>query len=174
MGRPWQKTAPRLRCGAKGFTLFELIVVMAVLSVVLLIAYPKLPHLEEIELNAEARRMAGLIRYLDEAAFTKKVYFRAWFRPDNGSVEVESSQDGLEFKNALDPSLRGFALRSGTDIRDIVVQGLGTINRGEAGVVFNPGIGAEAFNLHLERNGRVLTVSYNPYTGRVKIIDCYV
>jgi len=60
------------------------------------------------------------------------------------------------------------------DMEDIVIAGLGRIYEGEAAVVFNPAIGAEPFNLHLKGGELTLTLSYNPYSGKVKIIEGYV
>lgn len=86
---------------------------------------------------------------------------------------MESSADGFEFKKIKDGSLKGFSLATG-DIQDIVVQGLGKIDHGDAAIVFNPGIGAEPFNLHIKKDGLILTISYNPYSGKVKILEGYV
>ncbi len=156
----------------KGLTLLELIVVMAVLSALLLVIFPKIPYLETFTLNSDARRAAGLFRYLDETATQKKVYYRVWFSPEKGSIDVESSPDGAEFKKAEDAG--GFILKNGVEISDIVLQGLGRINQGEAAVIFNPGAGAEPFSLHLRKSNRTVTISYNPYSGKVKVADGYV
>ncbi len=158
----------------KGFTLLELIVVIVILGSVLLLVFPKIPYFENFALNSEARRAAGLFRYLDESASAKKIYYRVWFSPEKGSIEVESSADGVEFKKTGDESLQGLTLKDGIEMVDLILPGLGKINRGEAAVIFNPGAGAEPFNLHLKKNGRSVTISYNPYSGKVKVADGYV
>ena len=157
----------------KGLTLLELMVVIVILSSSLLIIFPNISILEDFQFKSEVRHIAGLFRYLNESAFTKKIYYRVWFSPERESLEIESSTDGFEFIKGKD-RLAGTTFNQGTDMQDIIVQGLGKINRGDVAVIFNPGIGAEAFTIHLERNGHVFTINYNPYSGRVRVIDGYV
>lgn len=159
--------------GIEGMTLLELLVVMVLLGSAMLIILPRIPLLESFSLNSDARRIAGFFRYLDESSSSKKIYYRVWFYPEEESIEVESSVDGFEFKGIKDASLKGFRLADG-DIQDIVVQGLGKIDHGDVAVVFNPGIGAEPFNLHIKKDGLILTISYNSYSGKVKILEGYV
>ena len=161
-------------CNIMGFTLFELIIVIVILSTVVLFVFPRIPFFDDFALNSEARRTAGLIRYLDESSSAKKIYYRVWFHQERGSLEVESSVDGFEFKKIGEPSLKGFTLKQGIVMQDIVLQQHGRIKQGDAAVIFSPGAGAEPFNLHLEKNGRILTISYNPFSGKVKVSDGYI
>lgn len=158
----------------KGITLLELLVVIVILGSVAAIVAPKLSAFEGFMLDSEARKVAGLLRYLDESATTKNVYYRVWFRPDEESFEVESSPDGVEFKGVRDASLKGYKFRAGIDIEDVVVAGLGKVEAGEVSVVFNPGAGAGPFALHLKKNNAGLTIGYNPYSGKVTIKQGYI
>lgn len=169
-----QKGMVAFNRGVKGFTLLELIVVMAVVSAVAFIVFPKIPYLEGFSLHSDVRRVSGLLRYLDGSASSKKIYYSVVFKLKEGTLEVESSRDGIEFKGVDDPALKGFTLSEETEIQDIVVEGSGKINHGEASVVFTPGAGALAFALHLKGKDRTLTVSYNPYSGRVRVADGYI
>lgn len=157
-----------------GFTLLELLVVISILSAVLFIVFPKIPFLEDYTLNAEARRLAGLFRYLQDSASTKKIYYRIWFHPKKESLDVEYSLDGNEFKKGQEPFLKGFTFKHGIDMQDIVFSSSGKVEQGGAAVVFNPMSGAEPFNIHLKMEKRLLTISYNPYSGKVKILDGYI
>ncbi len=96
------------------------------------------------------------------------------FYPEKESIKLEASADGYVFEKVGDSALIGFTLKGGTDMRDVVVAGLGKVSEGEVAIVFNPNVGAEPFNLHLERKGRVLTLGYNPYSGKVKITEGYI
>ncbi len=158
----------------KGFTLLELIVVIVILGSVLLIVFPRIPYFENFALSSEARRVAGLLRYLDESASAKKIYYRVWFSLEKGSIEVESSADGVEFKKSGDESLQGRSFKDAIEMVDLVLAGLGKVDHGDVAVVFNPGAGAEPFNLHMRKNGRTVTISYNPYSGKVTVADGYV
>ena len=169
---PTLKAGALIKPGAsRGFTLIELIVVMAVLSGLMLIILPRIPFVDEYAFKSEARRMAGLIRYIDENSTAKKIYFRLWLHPGKPEMEVESSEDGREFKASSDPGLQGISLKSGVTLREIVLQGLGRVNQGDVGVIFNPGIGAEPFNMKIGIGERQMNIEYNPYSGKVKIKD---
>lgn len=172
-GKSREPAHPQPPLYPKGLTLLELMVVIVILSSALLIIFPNISILEDFKFKSEVRRIAGLFRYLNESAFSNKIYYRVWFYPEKESFEIESSADGFEFIKEKD-KLAGYTLNQGTDMQDIIVQGLGKINHGDVAVIFNPGIGAEAFSLHLEKNGRIFSISYNPYSGRVKIMDGYV
>ncbi len=158
----------------QGVTLIELLVVLVLLGVASLMIFPRIPYLDGFVLNSEARRVAGFLRYIEDSASTRKTYFKVFFYPEKEGFKVESSTDGLVFKELKGSVLGAFTLKGGTDMQDVVVAGLGKISKGNVAVVFNPSVGAEPFNLHLERNGRVLTLSYNPYSGKVKVMEGYI
>ncbi len=159
---------------AAGFTLIELVVVMAILASVLLIAFPGMGVLDDFAFRSETRRMAGLFRYLDDRATIEGRYYRVWFFPEDDSFSVESSADGVEFGAVQDPDIQGRALGSSTDLEDVYIAGLGTISRGEAAVIFNPSAGADPFSLHLKRDKESVTLRYNPYSGKVRILRGHV
>lgn len=158
----------------RGFTLLELMVVIALLGTLLVVVFPRISVFKGYSLKRDARGIAGLLRYIEDSASTRKIYYKVRFFPEEESLVVEYSADGIEFKTVEDPALRSFALERGTDMVDIVVDGLGKIYQGEVAVVFNPLLGAEPFNLHLRDDDRTLTVSYNPYSGRISISDGYL
>ena len=159
---------------SKGFTLLELLVVIAILGTILLIVFPKIPLFEDYTLNAEARRVAGLFRYAQESASTKKMYYRLWFYPEKEAIEIESSLDGIEFKKIQEPSFMRLTLKSGVDMTDIVLSTLGNVSGGGVAIIFAPMGGAEPFSLHLKMRQRLLTIHYNPYSGKVKVLEGYV
>lgn len=157
-----------------GVTLLELIVVITIVGVILAVTFARISLTHDISLTRKARQFASLIRYLNEAAITKKLHYRVWFNLDKEQVRVESSIDGIEYKDEPEVPLRGLALRGGEEIEDIVLLGLGRINKGEVTVIFSPSGFSEPFNLHLKGAERFLTLIFNPYTGRVKIKEGYV
>lgn len=157
-----------------GLTLFELLLVITILGTILLIVFPKITLLEDFTFKSDARRIAGLFRYLHESTSTKKIYYRVWVYPERDLLKIESSIDGIEFREEHDTAIKGFTLKGGMDIQDIVISGLGIVDEGEVAIVFNPTVGAEPFNLHLKKNKHTLTLNYNPYSGKVKVIEGYV
>lgn len=144
------------------------------MSAVVLIALPRTSFIDALSLDSEARRAAGLFRYLDSAASAKKTYYMVQFHPAQGAIGVSFSTTGADFKETRGDVPGGFTLSRDTKMLDVTVEGLGKIDSGEAAVVFNPGAGAGAFTLHLGKNGRIVTVSYNPYSGKVKLTEGYI
>jgi len=167
-------TSTETRGRDAGFTLIELVVVIAILATVLLIAFPGMSVLESYGFRSDARRMAGLFRYLDDTATTEGIYYRLWFYVDREDFRVETSSDGARFVLAKDSDIGGFSINKSTEIEDVVIAGLGIISTGEAAVIFNPSAGADPFMLHLKRGDSQLTLRYNPYSGKVKIIEGHV
>jgi len=167
-------TSTEARASCAGFTLIELVVVIAIVASVLLIAFPGMSVLESYGFRSDARRIAGLFRYLDDTATTEGRYYRVWFYPEKEILRVETSSDGEGFVASKDHDISGFSLGKSTEIEDIVIAGLGRIAKGEAAVVFNPSAGADPFSLHLRRGDEELTLRYNPYSGKVKIIKGHV
>jgi prepilin-type N-terminal cleavage/methylation domain-containing protein len=165
-----------LPCGSKGMTFIEVILVVAVLSAVLLISFPRIPYLSDYSLKSDARKLAGLFSILDESATTKKTYYKVLIspgakRPGANRITVESSKTGREFKAVEDSSLSGVELDKRTIVEDIFVAGLGLVDEGEVDLFFNPLYGAEPFSLHIGQSGSVFTINYNPYSGRVKVVE---
>lgn len=158
----------------RGFTLLELMVVIFILSTILIMAFPRIPLLSDQNLSRDARRLAATLRMLDERSTATRTYYRLWVNPTGDEMRLESSSDGLNFTAESGQKLQGLKLASGTDIEDIVLAGTGRIDSGEVAVIFNPRAGAEPFFLHLSSDERVLTLNYNPFSGRVKVLEGYV
>lgn len=158
-------------------TLIEVVVVVAVISVILLLVFPRIPQLSDYTMKREARKLAGLFRSLDQSATTRKTYYKVSIspnskRPEANRILVESSMDGLKFEPEEDPLLKGLVLSERVVIDDIEVAGLGLIEKGEQlSLFFNPVYGAEPFKLHIRDSETSFTINYNPYSGRVRIIE---
>lgn len=162
------------RFGIKGLTLIELLVVVFLLSNIIIIATPRMHLLTDSALNSEARRIAGLLQYIQEAAATKKLYYKILFYPEKEEIQIESSYDGVKFEKSKEPSLKGFILTDGIDMEDIIMADLGKITEGEIAILFAPSIGPELFNIHLKTKEKTITLIYNSYSGSVKIVEGYV
>ncbi len=57
-------------------------------------------------------------------------------------------------------------------IRDVTVEGIGTVNRGTVACNFYPEGYVDATVVHLEdASGDVMTLAFSPLTGQVAVID---
>ncbi|MCC6502913.1 MAG: prepilin-type N-terminal cleavage/methylation domain-containing protein [Deltaproteobacteria bacterium] len=149
-----------------GFTLIELAVVLALLGAVLLVAIPRLSIFEEAVLRSDARKVASLIRRLDDSAASGKSYYRMTFSIGGRSLEAQKSSDGMVFESpeGMPPRV---VLSRATGIKGLALSG-GNKAGGTASILFGPS-GAEPFSIELEASGFSCTVSYNPYSGKIRI-----
>ncbi len=67
--------------GARGFTLTELLVIMSILGIVSWLAYPKVAAMDEIKLDAAARRLAADLRYAQSLAMSRRIIHGILFDP---------------------------------------------------------------------------------------------
>lgn len=149
---------------------------MVILGSVLMVAIPRIPSSEAFSFGSEVRRTATLLRYIDDVSGYTKDYYRLSFYLDDELITVERSEDGENFTPPGDSKLQGIEFGGNTELVDIVLQEHGTVDDGSVSLVFNPSFGAVPFKLHL-RDGAgedILTLTYNPYSGRVKVIEGYV
>ncbi|MEW6324716.1 MAG: prepilin-type N-terminal cleavage/methylation domain-containing protein [Nitrospirota bacterium] len=161
-----------------GFTLIELVIVLALITLLTAISYPLLQHWTEAPLRRGARQMTAVIEQLFErAVMTRQIYrLRLEVAGDRYWVEVlQPSEEAAEFV-ALPPER---SLPSGVRIRDLVTARQATVTNGEAAVYFYPIGRLDQVVLHLEqRDGRVLedelSLIPHPLTGRVAVTEGYV
>lgn len=158
----------------RGFTLLELLAVIAIIGLALALSLPKFSFNSNTKLNSQAKNIAGLIRYLNDAAATRKVYYKMWFNIEKGILRIELSRDGKAYEDAGEPHLRTVKTKGGVEIEDVVLPGVGKVTRGELAIVFTPLGVSDPFDIHMKASARTLTLSFNPYTGKVKITDGYV
>lgn len=151
-----------------GFTLIELSVTIVIIGAALLLALPKLSIFEEIAFRSDIRRVAGFIKRVDDSASSGKSWYRLTFNIGGNSIEASRSTDGALFTEPAGIPAR-VRLGRGTEITKLMQNGA-ALDSGEAGILFYPGAGAEAFSILLKRDGQTRTVTYNPYSGNVKVI----
>ena len=151
----------------RGFTLIELAVVLALLGAILLAVIPRLSIFEEAAFRSDARKLASLIRRLDDAAASSKSYYRMTFDIGGNTLIAQKSFDNALFESPEGMPARVLLGRT-TGITGLTQNGA-TSSNGTASVLFAPG-GAPPFSISLESSGFSCTVSYNPYSGKIRII----
>lgn len=147
-----------------GYTLFELIAVISIVSFISLIAFPNIASVNDISLKSDAKRLAGLISYLDNTALSKKMYHKLTIGPE--TIRLYSSTDGISY---APPKVWSIFARS-TRISQIVFQGT-VIHEEEAVILFTPSDGAVPFKVRLSGNGHSFNVIYNPYSGKIEVAE---
>jgi len=90
--------------GARGFTLTELIVILSIVGILAWVAWPRITAMDEIKLDAAARRLAADLRYAQSLAMSKRTVHGILFEPALGRYTVFAPAPGTPIE---DPSDRG-------------------------------------------------------------------
>ena len=162
---------------SRGFSLTELIVIIAILGVLSWLAYPKMSAMDEIKLDAAARRLAGDLRYAQSLAMSRRVIHGVLFNPALGKYTVFAPNAATPI---TDPADRARTMivdyTSRTEFKGVQVQSatFGTT----PGVTFDYfGVPRDTAGVDLSATGTVVltyqgqtdTVFVAPQTGMVTV-----
>lgn len=156
-----------------GFTLIEMVVVIVILSLAVILVFPRLPSTGATRLKSSARGMAAVIRYLGDRSVTTKTVYRLHFDLNDGSVSVAKLAGDAEVPPA-DPFFSRPILADGITVEDVEVPSLGKVATGDVTVAFG-GDGLEEFlTVHLKgEKGAHMTVTAYPQGGKVAVEEGY-
>jgi general secretion pathway protein H len=143
-------------CCDGGFTLLELLAVIFIISLFFAIAVPSFTGIGTDSVKSDAKRIASLLRYLNDNSISTKDVFEMKFRFYDKSVIYQGPEGE---KTEKIEELRGVELPSH-----------GMVREGEVVVFFGPAGASEALSVHLGEGKDALTVELNPLSGRVKIV----
>ena len=158
-----------------GFTLIELMVVILIMGLMFTFVMPQIQGFRQAALKSQARRLAGRATYLYDEATGHKLVLRLIFDiDDNGYAVAQLDPYAVKPVFAPDNSIQGHQvlLPAAIRIRDVTVEGIGTINKGVIATNFYPEGYVDATVVHLEdASGDVMTLEFSPLTGQVAIIN---
>jgi prepilin-type N-terminal cleavage/methylation domain-containing protein len=167
-GRSWPSSA------SPGFTLLELAVVIFIMGLMLSMAMPYIGGFRQAALRSQARRLAGRATYMFDEASGHKLVLRLIFDLDNnGYAAAQLDPYAVTPVFAPDNSVSGrpVMLPQAIRIRDVTIEGIGTVNRGMVSTNFYPEGYVDATVVHLQdASGDVMTLEFSPLTGQVEII----
>lgn len=160
----------------EGFTLFELIVVMAIIGITAWVAYPKFSTaFNDIKLDAAARRVAADLRYAQNRSIGKRAVHGVLFEPGLARYTVYSPNTATP---VTDPANRARPLRvdflATGEFKGVTITSaaFGT----SRGVSFDYlGVPCDTAGVELAATGRVIlgyqggadTIDVTPGTGKV-------
>ena len=142
---------------AVGFTLLEIIVVIFVISLMLAIAVPSFTRIGESGIESEAKRLASILRYLNDTAISTK---------DDLHFKANLGEKTISYKEADGEKSESFENLAG-----IVLQSKGAVADGEVIVFFGPTGAGESFSFVLRDEKKTLAVALNAVSGRVRISE---
>lgn len=156
-----------------GFTLIELVVVMALMVLLIGITYPLLERWTEGALRKSGRQLTAEIERLYERAVVTRQIYRLQFDigTDRYQPEVLQLVDGAMVFVSLSEQ---DALPAGVRVRDLVTAQQVKYTDGQASLYFYPIGRLDAVIIHLEQRsgmqtGGTLSVVPHPLTGRVTV-----
>jgi prepilin-type N-terminal cleavage/methylation domain-containing protein len=164
----------RARVGRAGFTLIELVVVMALMVLLFGISYPLLEHWMEGALKKAGRQVTAQIERLYERAVVTRQIYRLQFDigKEQYRPEVLQEVDGaMVFVPLSDDAAQ---LPDGVRFLDLVTAQGTKITEGEAAVYFYPIGRLDPVIIHLDQRnglqtGEELSLIPHPFTGRVAV-----
>lgn len=172
--KPGTSNIERRTAVQRGFTLIELMVVIAILSIVVLMVLPRLPSTEAGKLRSSARSLASTIRFLGDRAVTAKSVYRLHLNLNDSTVVVKKFTAAGEETTPDDPFLSKRFIDAGITIEDVITPRLGKTSDGEVIVTFGLGGLAEFMIVHLKdgKDGHFTVIAY-PNSGKVKVEEGY-
>ena len=142
-------------CSA-GFTLLELVVVVFILSLFAALVLPSFYGFGKTGIRSDARKVASLLRFLNDSAIYSKKVFPLQFR----LAEKELSWKGPD----------GEKSEKIGSLVSVTLQSKGQIKEGEITVFFGPMGLQENLDVHLSDGDKEETVSFNSISGRAKVL----
>ncbi len=175
------KGKTRTSRGKRGFTLFELVVVILLLGFVFFLTFPNFRQLLE---PRDARRavlqFAGSLKYAQSQAATTKQRHRLNVDLKENTFWISRegiSGEGEKISFLPDPSPMGKPgyLPSGVIFLDLVYPERDKVRDGAGYVEFSPTGWAEECAIHLRRGEQeIFTVFVHPLGGKIEVVAGYV
>jgi general secretion pathway protein H len=140
-----------------GFSLLELVVVVFLISITAALVFPSFSMLGKRRVASDAKKIASLLRYLnDTAIYTKETY----------SLKFDLNDDSLRWKGP-----DGEKREKIESLAGVYLSSKGEIGKGQVTVFFGPLGAAEGIRVRLKDRNGGMTVTFNPISGRATITD---
>lgn len=162
------------RRNSPGFTFIELAVVLLIIGIVLVLAFPTLHRLGSNDLSLSARHLVRTVFFMaHQAAATKQVY-RLNFDLDRNEYWATVGSPEGNFQPAEATLFKRTVLRAPVRFKDAVTAQDGKVSIGEVHTDFSPVGRVDKTILHLigERDAE-MTIVILPMLGKTRVYDGY-
>ncbi|MCP3950769.1 MAG: prepilin-type N-terminal cleavage/methylation domain-containing protein [Desulfobacterales bacterium] len=154
---------------SRGFTVVELLVVLALVSLLLLFVAPRIPDNPLFDKTRKASVwITGTVRALKQKSVHEHRDYTLHINIDTGQLWVSHEAMGAEALLAAE--IKAYLLPAGLRVRDVEFPGREPMTVGLAAIFFSKKGYADMALIHVEQHGR-LTRSYliEPFLPKVKI-----
>lgn len=163
----------RLCDRSDGFTLIELIVVMALMGLMLFFTLPRLgdnPFLDDS--RQSSRWLIGKVQSLKESAIRDQKQYSLHFDLDNGLIwETNESMAPEDIEDAA--LNRSYSLPDGLRIIDIEYPQKGKIYTGQSEIIFYKAGYTDKALVHMQEDDTYLTFLIEPFLSNVQFFETY-
>lgn len=157
-----------------GFTLIELVIVIAIIGVLAGMLVPRLPDITAARLKSSSRKLSGVISYLYDRAAATQIVLRLTFDMEKNEYYISLLNTDNQFEETSFTFARRTSLPDSVKVSETRTSAQGRINKGKAFVHFFPSGYVERAVIHLKDDSdREMTLITSPLTGRVRILEGY-
>lgn len=170
--QPAARPLPRSRPSG-GFTLVEIVVVVALISLFMVFSIPLFGNVGTSSLDSSARRLSGTIKYLYNEAALSGLQYRLIYDLDQGSYRAQILAADGRLVDAEDQG-RQARLKGTVRFEDVQLPGRGKYSMGQVTARIDPSGWIEETIIHLDDGqGKKLTLRVMPLTGTTEIFQGY-
>ena len=166
------RRGPRARV-ARGFSLIEIMVVVAIIALVMAVVIPQVDFLAGVEMKSAARTITGAVRMTYATAVTSRNYYRMVFDLNEHSYRVEK-KSGANYVPAEEPLLQGRTLPDSIYFKRVEVEGQTCLadSNCTAVIYFTPGGYVEEAAIYIATtdDAKAISVFTQPMTGHCAIV----
>jgi prepilin-type N-terminal cleavage/methylation domain-containing protein len=159
--------------GARGFSLIEIMVVVAVIALVAAVVVPQVGYLDGVQMKSSARTIVGAVRITYATAVTSRNYYRMVFDLNEHSYRVEK-KSGEQYVPATEPLLQGQTLPDSIYFKRVEVAGTSCVSDSNCTAVlyFTPGGYVEEAAIYIATvdDSQTISVFTRPMTGHCAIL----
>jgi len=139
----------------EGFTLLELLLVIGLVSLLMAIVFPSLYGAEGMRLKSDAKKIASVLRYLNDSSIATK---------DSYSLTFDFGENSISWKGPDVEKTEEFKSLSSVELPS-----KGNVNEGQVIVSFGPFGIQENLVVHLRQSGETMMIVFNQLSGRAAI-----
>ena len=171
----------RFASKSRGFTLLEILAVMAIIAVVMGIAVPRFGDVFQTNMKGAMRKFTGMVKFCFHESVIKQTHLRLMIDPMTGEywptvLATSGSVGQFTDLTGSDVIQKKSKLPMGIRFVDVITpHNIFKVDKEEAFISFFPTGYVERSVVHLgDEAGRFYTLVTQPLTGDVEVLDGYV